>query len=321
MMSGRVAPPGPYLVTVAFRALKKYSRVYYLSETGESKMFVRPMQAQGFYRGDVRSMVAAFDGELEMPAQTGVITAALVPHAGWGYSGPTAHQVYRAIERANGQVGTFVLLGAVHVWGVERVAIFPGGAWDTPEGRVEVDESLAESVFSRTSGYSELRAGAHDREHSIEVQLPFIKVMFPRAKILPIMVPVSRDAAGFGDDLAAVLAECSPQEVVVLGSTDLTHYGPHFDFMPAGGGEQGHRWMKANDQSIIDRCLAMDAASIIDEVVTRHNACGGGAITATVAYAGRRGVAQGRLLNYITSHDRIPEGRFQMGVGYAGIVY
>jgi hypothetical protein len=107
----------------------------------------------------------------------------------------------------------------------------------------------------------------------------------------------------------------------VIGSSDLTHYGEPYGFTPAGSGPIAHRWMQENDARILRLIERMNAAEVTDEALRHHNACGAGAIAATVAAAEAMGARHGHLLRYTTSYEVVPEGRFRFAVGYAGVLF
>ena len=103
----------------------------------------------------------------------------------------------------------------------------------------------------------------------------------------------------------------------IVGSTDLTHYGPTFGLTPYGTGDQAHeRVRQEDDRRIIDRMLAMDPLPVIEEALASHNACCAGAAAAAIAAARELGAASAALTEYATSYDKSPGDSF---VGYAGI--
>jgi hypothetical protein len=182
-----------------------------------------------------------------------------------------------------------------------------------------VDSALAAELLESMQGMVSAAPEAHRYEHSIEVQVPMIKYLFPDAKILPVSVLPDGSAAGFGRRLGELLR--GRDGIVVIGSTDLTHYGEDYGFAPAGFGPSAHEWMKQNDRRITDLAVNMLADKIVDEAERNYNACGAGAMAAAVAYAKEKGVRNGRLLKYTTSHDEYSQGGFEMAVGYAGIIF
>lgn len=278
----------------------------------------KPVQAGSFYPGYREECVNALrmyvPESVDVPA---AVAAGIVPHAGWMFSGATAGKVYRAI-RQTGQPQTFVVFGAVHVPGVAKASIWSKGRWITPLGPIEIDESLAEAIVKNSDGWVEDNAEPHRLEHSIEVQIPFIQHLFPRARLVPIMVSSFPNAHKIGECLASVAGE----EIAVVGSTDLTHYGTRFGFTPKGTGNEALKWAKeTNDRQMIDLILDVQPEKVFEEARNNHNACGEGAIAATLGYARTIGKTKGTLLEYTTSWDVYPERKLDTFVGYAGVVF
>ena len=285
-------------------------------------MIVRqPVLAGTFYaaaemrcRDELRDCVAQSPDLL-----AGVMVGGLVPHAGWRYSGKVAGRVFNALAGSR-TPGTVVIFGAVHAVRGRQAALFSSGCWETPIGPVEVDARLAERVLGHTNLILD-DAYAHEQEHSIEVQVPFIRHLLPGAKILPIMVPPMPNAAEVGESVARTI-QTYRSDAVVIGSTDLTHYGPSFGFTPQGIGPQGLHWAKGvNDRRMIQRILALDAASIVPEAAGHRNACGPGAVAATVAAARMLGADRAVLLEHTNSREVTGDESAQDAVGYAGIVF
>lgn len=239
----------------------------------------------------------------------------IVPHAGWVFSGATAGKVFASLK-ASGKNGSFVVLGAAHRHMRDAPVMMNSGVWQTPLGDVEIDVELALRITNDFPKI-QLSSDAHDVEHSIEVNIPFIKHLFPDSKILPILVPPGSDCEEFGKILGNTTEDSG---AFVLGSTDLTHYGPEYGFAPKGTGPEALAWVKnTNDKRFIDLVCDMKAGELVAESKRHFNACGAGAATAATAAAKVRGAQKGVLLEYTTSHDAIPERRVSMFVGYAGI--
>lgn len=263
-----------------------------------------------------------------IPTQGDVLDAGLqplgglVPHAGWICSGRIAGRVLRTLADSSSPA-TIVLIGAVHAPRGRLAAVYHCGAWETPLGQVAVDEELAEALCS-TPDLFERNPHAHDDEHSLEVQVPFVQTQFPGANILPVMVPPSPLAAPIGQAIGQTLMTRSANAIVV-GTSDLTHYGPSYRFTPHGVGQSGLDWAKTvNDRRIIDRILALDAEGIVLEAAEHHNACGGGAIAATIAACRVLGASRAVLLEHATSQETLAElrpGLVTDAVGYAGVVF
>jgi AmmeMemoRadiSam system protein B len=285
---------------------------------------VRPLYAAGFYPGDasacrqaVRQAVASITLPEGLPSER---LGGLVPHAGWMYSGRTAAALWAALAAQATHPDTIVLLGAVHVPGVRQASVWDGDAWETPLGDVEVDRELAADVVERSGGAVIPSRQAHEGEHSLEVQVPFIRELLPDARILPIAVPADGRAPGLGHRIALVVRAAS-RRVAVVASSDLTHYGERYGFAPMGTGRHALAWSRQNDKRLVDLVLAFQPASVLAEADTHRNACGSGAIAAAIATASDLGARRAVLLDQCTSHDAQPTERPSLFVGYASVLW
>ena len=281
-------------------------------------MQVREPCARHFYAGDCAQATERFLGGFSVPAEPFRIVAGVVPHAGWQYSGAVAAKVFKSIQGKKNPA-TFVIFGAVHRWGTDN-AVYGCGAWGTPLGPVAIDEALASRILEQTPEGLSDEAHAHAGEHAIEVQLPFIRHLFPEAKIVPISVNPDSRAVPLGKQIGEIVRDYS-REVVVIGSTDLTHYGDAYSYAPAGYGPSAHQWMRENDAQMLRLAEQMRASEILEEASRHHNACGAGALAATVEAARAMSAERGYLLEYTTSYDVRAEGEFRMAVGYAGLLF
>ena len=289
-------------------------------------MIRRPIVAGRFYPSSrtqaERELDVCLQDELAVERLPDEIFGGLVPHAGWVCSGAVAGKTFKAIKY-KGDVDTFVLFGAVHQYGVNRPAIFASGSWETPIGTIEVDEELAEKIIE-SSNVIESSPQAHLSEHSIEVQVPFIRKLFPKAKIVPIMTPPDSSAIQVGADVTKAISQ-SDKKVVCVGSTDLTHYGPSYGFTRQGIGEAGIRWAKeVNDAGLIDLILKLDAEAALEYARRTHSACGAGAISATISAVVALGADKAVLLEHTTSYEVLGKAYGEFGsdsVGYASVVF
>ncbi len=239
----------------------------------------------------------------------------IVPHAGWVFSGQTACNVIQCLQRAS-DPDTVVLFGR-HLHSGSPNYIMTEGAWETPLGALEIDGDLA-SALEQEFSFEVETAHRYGQDNTIELQLPFVRHFFPNARILPMGVSPRQESLAIGERTVS-LAESLARRIVVIGSTDLTHYGPNYGFAPQGVGEQAVDWVRnQNDKAVIDRMLAMDGAGVISEGLQNQNACCAGAAGASVAAARRLGAEQGVELVYAMSYDIRPDTSF---VGYAGILF
>lgn len=294
-------------------------------------MSIRQPCARNFYVGECsEKQIERYLEGFQVPDEPSEVVGGIVPHAGWVFSGAVAAKVFKCIKEKSSQASgkleqksdpdTFILFGAVHRFGVRRNSVHAHGYWYTPLGEVEVDDDVAASLLSSLKRELVESPDAHLGEHSLEVQLPFIKYFFPQARIVPVAIVPEKESASTGQKIGEFAAECG-KEIVVVGTTDLTHYGDNYGFTPQGYGPNALEWMRENDSRIIDLALNMRADDIVQEAMRNHNACGSGAMAATVSAAKAMGAEKGILIEYTTSHDVSKEGSFYMGVGYAGIVF
>lgn len=280
-----------------------------------------PVVAGMFYPGDeatCRRQIMDCLRITDLPAIAAPVVGGIVPHAGWAFSGPTAARTFLALQ-AN-PPDTIVLFGAVHRWGIDRPCLYSIGNWRTPLGEIQIDKELAQGILAAQPGLAADQPEAHDDEHSIEVQLPFIQYLYPQARILPIATPPMRNAVLLGRTTALVARQIGRQ-TVAIGSSDLTHYGPRYGFAPVGVGEHALTWMHENDARLLDLVVSLCADEVIAEAQAHHNACGAGAIAAAIAYAVESGAHQGLRLHYTTSHEVMPMGRPTDMVGYGAAIF
>jgi AmmeMemoRadiSam system protein B len=280
---------------------------------------MREMRFGNFYPGDLRRQIAEFLVPYSpAPVPAGPLLAAAVPHAGWRFSGGVAARALKALSERSRPAG-ILLLGAVHRARLERAALSPDDAWETPLGPVAVDAALAAEAQAALGDLAVADAAAHDTEHSLEVVLPFIREVFPGVPVVPIMVPPEGSPAEVGRRLARL---ASTRDVVAVASTDLTHYGEGYGFTPAGLGDRAHDWMRGNDARILDLARRLEAEAIPGEARRSWNACGPGALAAAAAFARELGAREGTVLERTDSHEVVEKGEpFTMAVGYAGIVF
>lgn len=289
--------------------------------TGTRRMF----WAGRFYPADTDDCgreLRAYTAPGHAPAApSGPARAGIVPHAGWVYSGATAGKVFSAIKN-NGSPRVFIVLGAAHRMAGDRPAVYPAGAWETPLGTVPVHEETACAILGDATTGARDDPRLHDGEHSIEVQLPFIRMLFPDAAVVPVLAPPAPAALELGRAIGEIIADNPPGDIVAIASADLTHYGYDYGFAPKGAGREALAWVRdVNDKRFIDNAVSGDAAAILEDAPRYHNTCGAGAAAAAVAAARHTGATPGALVHYTTSHDVMPRGEPSMFVGYAGIVF
>ncbi len=289
---------------------------------------VRPAyQAGRFYPADPDACRAFVSQDLgPLPTLGGPSFGGVVPHAGWVFSGAVALRLFRVLAE-QGPVDRIVILGAVHVPGVQGPALGDWDAWHTPIGDVPVDRSFEESLVQE--GAAQIQPKAHQGEHSIEVQLPLLAQVFEGLRIVPVAVPPAADAIPFGAKLGGLL-KTDGSKSLVIASSDLTHYGPDFyGFAPAGAGEEALEWAERNDDRFLEDLTRLDAKGLLGEALRSQSACGPGAVAAATIAVKQLGAKAARILEHTNSYlvessaggFGRPLGPARNFVGYASAVF
>lgn len=268
---------------------------------------------RGWYPGSSAECVREIEeflGGFQPPA--GTWKAAVVPHAGWYFSGRAAARAFATLAGC-GQPDRVIIYGG-HLSGHADPIVYGEDSWDTPLGPQPMDADLAQEIIRSREGVA---ASASFADNTVEIQLPFVRHFFPSAKLVAVHAPASEQASRLGSQVFEFLTERG-LSAVFIGSADLTHYGPNYGFSPKGTGASSVAWVKEqNDRSVIDKALAMDIPGVILDAQQKHNTCSAGPIASVIASAARFGAKQGTLLEYYTSFDIMPGSSF---VGYAAIV-
>jgi MEMO1 family protein len=242
---------------------------------------------------DVDRYAAAVNDAEDLPR--GRVDAIIAPHAGLMFSGPVGAYSYKAAALGAGLSSsqTIVLVGPSHYVAFDGVALYPSGAFDCPLGPVPIDAQLGEELLAACP---EIRAmpDVHRREHSLEMQLPFIRRLLPEARIVPLLMGYqSRDTIyALADALGRVARDRAP---LLVASTDLSHY---FDAETAQRLDEQVREFV----SVFDPEWFMEHFEHHSEGQRgRYVACGGGPAIAVMLAARARGAKHGRVLKYMHS--------------------
>lgn len=246
--------------------------------------------------------------------------AAIVPHAGYTYSGPAAACVYKKIGEME-EVDTFVIIGTNHSGLGPSISIFPEGIWRTPLGEVEVDNELSNEI-ANYSKFSEFDIHAHEYEHSIEVQLPFLQFLFKKVKIVPIIFR-GDDILEEAKDLASAIETAArklKRKIFVIASSDFTHYGRAYNYIPFfGSNEEIKNKVYSLDEGAIQEITNLHEMKFLRYIYnTAATICGFAPIIATIFYA-KKHIEKGMLLKYYCSGDI--SGDYENCVGYASILF
>jgi hypothetical protein len=266
-------------------------------------MVREPAVAGMFYPGDAAAVRAA--ARRHLGAEAGTATraiGAILPHAGWRYSGDVAGHTLARLEVP----GAVIILCPNHTGRGARVAVAPGGAFRVPGADVPIDEPLARALLD---AFPAARAdwAAHAGEHAIEVELPLLLARRPDVRIVPVVVGGlgEADVLALGDALARVV-RAAGEPVLLLASSDMNHY-------------LDDETTRRVDRRALAPILALDPAGLFrrvrDEDITM---CGVLPATAMLQAARALGATRAELVQYATSADA--SGDTERVVGYAGVI-
>ena len=246
--------------------------------------------AGSWYPGDARAIgteVGEYLAAAAPPPVVGRLIGLVSPHAGLRYSGPVAAYGYSLLRGRSAL--TAVLVGPSHRVAFRGVALQARGAFETPLGRVAIDEPLAERLLAADPLLSDAPA-PHRLEHSLEMQLPFLQHLVPDLRIVPMLMG-SQDRDEIAAVAGALAAALRPQPALLVASSDLSHYHPaavagRLDALVVGDVE---RFDAATLQARLER--------------SNEHACGGGPIVAVMTAAAALGADHARVLRYADSGD------------------
>ena len=266
-------------------------------------MLRKPCVAGKFYPADGLELSKNVRGYLAgASAAREKAVAVIAPHAGYIYSGHVAGALYASVEIPD----DVILIGPNHTGLGADASVMAKGSWETPLGKVGINEKLASSVLSSSPLFKE-DTSAHIMEHSLEVQLPFLLEINRNVRIVPVtLMRASADnCVLMGKAIADAVASYG-KKVLIAVSSDMNHY-------------ESDKKTRQKDALAIDRVLSLDAKGLL-EVASSRDITMCGVIPAAVAIAAAKslGAVEARLVKYATSGDT--SGDYSHVVGYAGIL-
>jgi len=203
------------------------------------------------------------------------------------YSGPVAAHAYDLLRGRTFDVA--VLVGPSHFLAFDGVAAYPSGAFATPLGTAPIDEECVAAIIE-ASPVVHASASPHRREHSLEMQLPFVQRLAPTLPIVPLLMghQTAATARALGDALATALRG---RRALLIASTDLSHY---HDAATA-----------SRMDAVVSDCIARMDADGLQQVLNARpdHACGGGPTVAVMRAAAGLGATESRILQYADSGD------------------
>lgn len=275
----------------------------------------RPAHAGSFYPEDPQELRRTLNELLgAVCAESREIPrAVIVPHAGYQFSGPAAACSYRALRKGAEAIKRVILLAPSH-YSFVRGAVLNEADYQTPLGVYPVDVPAIQAL--KETGFSwETNRVASTREHSDEVQIPFLQTVLPQAKLVPLIVGdlARTDRTG----TARALANVIDAQTVIVASSDFTHYGMRFGFAPALGADT-RAGIYRLDQGAIER-LSGGADSFREYIEsTGATICGYNPITLLLEIFAVQGwPIRTRLLQYYTSGDLTDD--WENSVSYAAV--
>ena len=228
----------------------------------------------------------------------------IVPHAGYVYSGHVAAYGFKAVKEHT--YSTVVILAPSHFYGFDGISIWEKGGFETPLGVVEVDEAFSKKLLSKHEKFT-FDPRAFEREHALEVEIPFLQEIFKNFKIVPVVM--GQPTLQVLDQFAAALQELigEREDVLIVVSTDLSHY--HDDTTA-----------RKMDNNAMEAIKSLKAEEIYKEchLRTTMEMCGCVPVTAAVLFANKKGLKQVDVLKYANSGD--VSGDYDRVVGYTSVV-
>jgi len=262
-----------------------------------------PSVAGTFYPADKKALKESVEGFLsrvEKRQKDGKLIALISPHAGYRFSGQVA--AYGFSELKDSAIQKVIVIGAAHHAGYKGASVYTTGSFRTPLGEVPINERIAKKLLDDEADvrfYPE----AYAKEHSIEVQLPFLQTVLKDFTIVPILIgsPTKKTF----DHLIEVLSDIFDEKTLIIASTDLSHY---HDYSTA-------KEMDGKVISEIERLSVTDTAKLLQS--GQSELCGMYPVMVTIEIARRAGANYGMLFKYANSGDVTNEK--EKVVGYASI--
>lgn len=271
----------------------------------------KPILPAGWYPHSAEK-VRQFLGQIPREQNSLGAAAVIAPHAGWYYSGRIAAQALKTLKT---DADTVIVIGGHLPAGTPPLFAEEDGA-ATPLGNLEIDREFRDRLWKELGGKP-------DRyyDNTVEVMLPMVKFYFPRSRLIWLRLGAEIHAYTVGKIIAATGASLG-RRFLLIGSTDLTHYGINYDFAPRGMGRKALEWMKTvNDAAFIRAVMSGDDGETFRRAEMDRSSCSVGAVLACMGYAHSLGASDAALLSYGTSADpaEIPfEGAVQSRAALGG---
>ncbi len=261
-------------------------------------------------RRELSELIESLLQQADVPDENGRLFGLIAPHAGIQFSGQAAACAYRLLRGSD--INRVILIGPSHYQGFHGLAVSGVDAYETPLGLVKINRSHAKTLskIPLFQGPSESELP----EHSLEMHLPFLQTVLPDCELLPLVAghlsPV--DCANAARELNSLM----DNRTIVAASSDFTHYGQRFGYVPFKDNIREN--LRALDTGAIDCILQKDCDSFLNYVAeTGATICGSNPIALLLNMLPKE--SRGSLLTYYTSGDII--GDYSDTVSYASIVF
>lgn len=274
-----------------------------MGETGMNAEIIRESVIAGtWYKADPAPLKDELAGYLDGAGPVdlgGELIGLVVPHAGYVYSGSVAAWAYKLLFK--NPFDRVLILAPSHRTHFAGASIYNLGGYRTPLGIVPLDREITDRLCGNTD-IIRFNTQAHSKEHSLEIQLPFLQVVLGSFSLTPVIM--GNQHYDFCLKLAAAIADaCNGRRVLIIASSDLSHYYPYSK-------------ATALDAVCLERLNAFDPEGLSAEVENRRTqACGAGPMIAMMLAARKLGADRGRVLHYANSGD--VTGERSEVVGYA----
>ncbi|MFC1809562.1 AmmeMemoRadiSam system protein B [Candidatus Omnitrophota bacterium] len=272
--------------------------------SSDAAVIREPAVSGTFYPSNAKKLTSLIQKYLnqatlkELPSDPFILIS---PHAGYIYSGPIAAHAFKQVEGK--QYDTVVVIAFSHHVYYPGISIFNGNYYKTPLGNIPIDKEIVGELKARNTWFT-YYPQAHTKEHSLEVQLPFLQMTIPNLKIVPlVMCDMSQKSAQHLVDTLYPLIENKKTLIVI--STDLSHY-------------KSYNEAQRRDQKTIEIITSLSLEKCMDGVKGKKlDACGKGPLLAAVMLADMRGARNIDVLKYANSGDTA--GDKSRVVGYTAI--
>ncbi|MEW6607964.1 MAG: AmmeMemoRadiSam system protein B [bacterium] len=270
----------------------------------------QPAVAGGFYPADpteLKNQINGFLNNVQKEKIEGRIIGLMVPHAGYDYSGEVAAHCFKQLEELS--FDTVVIIGMSHFAHFDGIAVDTSDAYQTPFGLVKIDTELTSALIKSDPKIKSLPQ-VHEKEHSLEVEIPFLQRLLKEFKIVPILMSNPNDAQVLARSL---ILNSKGKNILFIASSDMTHYPPY-------------EIANKVDKKTLSLIKEMDINELVAWLNEPHEKCstllcGVGAVLTLMLVTKEFGIHQATVLNYANSGDVPIIGDKSRVVGYGAVIF